>query len=81
MLAAWYKKQMAIKAYEESYALGLIEGRAEQRGAWRFWRKLAEQWEQRRTEAEREGRTLSEPRPPRPDEVYELPLPAKDNRR
>ena len=81
MLAAWYRNQMAKRAYEESRALGFIVGRAEERGAWRYWRKLMERWELRRLEAERLGKTFTEPPPPQPDELYELPHPAKDNRR
>ena len=69
MLAAWYKKQMIKEAREKGYALGLIEGRAEVRGAWLYYSKLLEYWNQRRITAESEGIRVSEPRPPAPDEI------------
>ena len=65
MLAAWYKKQMEIKAREE----GLEEGRASERKAWQAWRFELEGWERRRADAEREGRQFNEPRPLAPDEI------------
>ena len=59
LLAAWYKKQMEIKAREE--------GRASERKAWQAWRTELEEWERRRADAEREGRQFNEPRPLAPD--------------
>ena len=49
MLAAWYKKQMEVKAREE----GREEGRASERKAWQDWRGELEAWERRRIEAEK----------------------------
>ena len=69
MLAAWYKKQMVREAWEEGRALGWVEGRAEVRGAWLYYSKLLEYWNQRRVAAESEGIRFSEPRPPAPDEI------------
>ena len=69
MLAAWYKKQMVKDAWEEGYALGRLEGRAEVRGAWLYYSKLLEHWKQRRMTAESAGIEFSEPRPPAPGEI------------
>ena len=59
MLAAWYKKQMDIKAREE--------GRAEERKAWQEWRRELQAWERRRAEAERAGIAFTESPPSAPD--------------
>ena len=61
MLAAWLKREMVKEAREQ--------GRALERGAWLYWRRLHKHWEQRKAEAEKEGREFTEPRPLRPDEV------------
>ena len=65
MLAAWYKKQMEIKAREEGRAEG-IEG---ERKAWQDWRSGVEDWERREAEAAVEGSEFTEPRSAAPDEV------------
>ena len=65
MLANWLRRQWEKEEREKGYA----EGRAMERGAWRYWLKLRDKWEQRRAETEREGRAFDEPPPPRPDEV------------
>ena len=59
MLAAWYKKQMEIKAREE--------GRAEERKAWQDWRRELQAWERRKAEAERAGIAFTESPPAAPD--------------
>ena len=59
MLAAWYKKQMEVKAREE----GREQGREEVFMAWEEWRVRVEAWEQRKSEADREQRAFDEPRP------------------
>ncbi len=68
MLAAWYKKQMEVKAREE----GRAEGRESERQAWQAWREDLRGWERRRAEAEKAGREFSESPPPAPDEVQEI---------
>ena len=65
MLAAWYKKQMEIKAREE----GREEGRGEAFREWQDWRSGVEDWERRMAEAAVEGSEFTEPRPTAPDEV------------
>ena len=74
MLAAWYKKQMEVKAREEGREQGREEGRASERKAWQDWRSELEAWERRRLEAERAGSTFSEPRPASPDAKQGSPL-------
>ena len=59
MLAAWYKKQMEVKAREE----GRAEGREETQKMWELWLEEVEAWEQRKAEAERAGGAFNEPRP------------------
>ena len=63
MLAAWYKKQMEVKAREE----GREEGRESERKAWQEWRKELQAWERRRAEAERVGIAFTESLPAAPD--------------
>ena len=55
MLAAWYKREMQIKAREE--------GRAENQRVWKLWLEELEAWEQRKVSAESDGKTFTEPRP------------------
>ena len=61
LLAAWYKKEMRIKAREE--------GREEERKAWQAWRQELEVWERQRAEADAAGVDFDKPRPPAPDEI------------
>ena len=63
MLAAWYKKQMELKAREE----GREEGRASERRAWQDWRRELQDWERRKAEAERAGIAFTESPPAAPD--------------
>jgi hypothetical protein len=63
MLAAWVKREEVKAAREE----GRVEGRILEREAWQNWRKNLEAWQQRKSEAENEGRTFDEPRPTPPD--------------
>ena len=65
MLAAWYKKQMEVKAREE----GREEGRESERRAWQAWREELRGWERRRAEAQRAGGEFNETPPTAPDEV------------
>ena len=79
MLAAWYKKQMEIKAREEGREEGREKGREEgrekgreegresERKAWQDWRMELQAWERRRTEAERAGIAFAESPPAAPD--------------
>lgn len=62
MLADWARKQWRREEREK----GRVEGRALEREAWQNWSERLEAWEQRRTEAEREGRAFTEPRPAPP---------------
>ena len=55
MLAAWVKREEIKEARKQ--------GRAEEREAWRDWLKKLEAWEQRKAEAESEGRVFTELRP------------------
>ena len=70
MLAAWYKKQMEVKAREEGREEGRVEGRvagrAENQKVWELWLEEVEAWEQRKADAERVGGTFNEPRPAPP---------------
>ena len=78
MLAAWYKKQIVKEAYEkgraegfaegraEGYAEGFAEGRAQENEIWLEWLKRWEEWDQRRTDARKEGALFTEPRPEPP---------------
>ena len=63
MLAAWYKKEMQIKSREEGRQEGRQEGREQERKAWKLWLEEVDAWEQRKSDAEREGSTFHEPRP------------------
>ena len=67
MLAAWYKKEMRIKAREEGREEGLAEGietgRAQKQRAWELWLEEVEAWEQRRASVEGGGKTFTETRP------------------
>ena len=67
MLAAWYKKQMEVKAREE----GREEGRDSERKAWQEWRREQQAWERRKAEAEQAGIAFTEspPAPPDADQV------------
>lgn len=58
MLAEWARKQWQKEAQER--------GRAIERKAWKQWLASTEAWEQRKTEAEEEGREFTEPRPAPP---------------
>ena len=62
MLADWARKQWRREEREK----GRVEGRALEREAWQNWSERLEAWEQRRTEAESEGRAFTEPRPAPP---------------
>ena len=59
MLADWARKQWRREEREK----GRVEGRALEREAWQDWRRKLEAWEQRKADAEREGRDFS-PAPP-----------------
>ena len=63
MLAAWYKKQMEIKAREE----GREEGRSAAFEQWQGWREELEDWQRRKAEAERAGIAFTESPPAAPD--------------
>ena len=71
MLAAWYKKQMEIKAREEGRQEGREEGRKSEREAWQVWREEMQLWEHRKVEAGQAGREFSESPPSAPDEAQE----------
>ena len=58
MLAEWARRQWQKEAQEK--------GRAIEREAWKQWLASTEAWEQRKAEAESEGRDFSEPRPAPP---------------
>jgi len=60
MLADWARKQWRREEREK--------GRAIEREAWKQWLARTEAWEQRKVEAEREGRTFTEPRPAPPSD-------------
>ena len=76
MLAAWIKREEIREARkqgrDEGRAEGILEGRdegrAEEREAWLDWHNRLAEWEQRKAEAEREGRDFDEPRPAPPGE-------------
>lgn len=59
LLAAWYKKEMQIKAREE--------GRREAFREWQDWRNELEEWERQRAEADAAGVAFDKPRPLAPD--------------
>ena len=59
LLAAWYKREMRIKALEE--------GRASERKVWQDWRDELEEWERQKAEAHTAGVAFDKPRPPAPD--------------
>ena len=59
LLAAWYKREMRIKALEE--------GRASERKVWQDWRDELEEWERQKAEADAAGVAFDKPRPPAPD--------------
>ena len=65
MLADWYRQQRRKEALEK----GREEGRAEVREIWLEWLRNWEAWDQRRTDARREGKEVTEPRPLAPDET------------
>ena len=58
MLAEWARRQWQKEERER--------GRAEERKAWRAWLIELEAWEERKTEAQEEGRDFTEPRPVAP---------------
>jgi len=60
MLADWARKQWRREEREK--------GRAIEREAWKQWLARTEAWEQRKVEAEREGRAFTEPRPAPPSD-------------
>ena len=62
LLAAWYKREMRIKALEE----GRKEGRAQNQRDWILWLEEVEAWEQRKASVESDGETFTEPRPSPP---------------
>ena len=64
MLADWARKQWRREEREK----GRIEGRALEREAWQHWQRKLEAWEQRKADAEREGRGFTEPRPAPPSD-------------
>lgn len=76
MLAAWIRREQIkeareqgrVEGYAEGLAEGHVEGRAEERDAWRAWRIDMEVWQQRKSEAEREGRDFTELCPVPPDD-------------
>ena len=64
MLADWARRQWRKEEREK----GRVEGRALEREAWQDWRRKLEAWEQRKADAEREGRDFTELRPAPPSE-------------
>ncbi len=60
MLAEWARKQWRKEAEER--------GRAQERKIWQDWRRNLEEWEQRKADAESEGRAFTEPRPAPPSD-------------
>lgn len=68
MLADWARKQWRREEREKGRVEGRAEGRALEREAWQDWRRKLEAWEQRRADAESEGRAFTEPRPAPPSD-------------
>ena len=84
MLASWLRREEIKEAREqgrvegraegrtegraEGRAEGRTEGRALEREAWQEWRRNLDAWEQRKSQAENEGRGFHEPRPAPPSE-------------
>ena len=80
MLASWVRREEIKEAREqgrvegraegrtEGRAEGRTEGRALEREAWQEWRRNLDAWEQRKSQAENEGRDFQEPRPTSPSE-------------
>ena len=64
MLASWVRREEIKEAREQ----GRTEGRALEREAWQEWRRNLDAWEQRKSQAENEGRDFQEPRPAPPSE-------------
>ena len=64
MLASWLRREEIKEAREQ----GRVEGRALEREAWQEWRRNLDAWEQRKSQAENEGRDFQEPRPIPPSE-------------
>ena len=64
MLASWLRREEIKEAREQ----GRVEGRALEREAWQEWRRTLDAWEQRKFQAENEGRDFQEPRPAPPSE-------------
>ncbi len=62
MLAAWVRRELIKEAREK----GRAEGQALEREAWKDWRRKLEEWEQRKADAENNGRAFDEPRPDPP---------------
>ena len=60
MLAEWARRQWQKEDREK--------GRAEERKIWQDWSERLDAWEQRRAQAEREGRDFTEPRPAPPSD-------------
>ncbi len=50
----------------EGHVAGHAEGQALEREAWKDWRRKLEEWEQRKADAENNGRAFDEPRPDPP---------------
>ena len=79
MLAAWLKREMVREAeekgreegLEQGLGRGIERGRASERKAWKTWLRETEEWESRKSEAERLGYTFIEPRPEVPGSEQE----------
>ena len=72
MLASWLRREEIKEAREQGRVEGRVEGHAEgralEREAWQEWRRSIDAWEQRKSQAENEGRDFQEPRPAPPSE-------------
>lgn len=68
MLASWLRREEIKEAREQGRVEGHAEGRALEREAWQEWRRKLDEWEQRKSHAENEGRGFQEPPPAPPSE-------------
>ena len=60
------REQGRAEGREEGLEEGLVKGRDQEREAWFTWTNRMQEWQQRRDEAEREGRPFHEPPPSAP---------------